>query len=68
MHIVRKKSKRCLLPSEQGGVASVGTSASGADVMAKVWLEEPWVLWAGFLILVILHFLPAATSARDGAS
>ena len=57
-----------MLPSDEEEEAFVGTSASSADVMAKVWLEEPWVLWAGFLVLVILRFLPAATSAKDGAS
>ena len=57
-----------LLPSDEEEEAFVGASASGADVMAKVWLEEPWVLRAGFLVLVILRFLPAATSAKDGAS
>ena len=57
-----------LLPSDEEEEAFVGASASSADVMAKVWLEEPWVLRAGFLVLVILRFLPAATSAKDGAS
>ena len=57
-----------MLPSDEEEEAFVGASASGADVMAKVWLEEPWVFWAGFLVLVILRFLPAATSAKDGAS
>ena len=41
--IVSKGNKSCLLPSERGGVASVGALASGADVMVKTWLEEPWV-------------------------
>ena len=41
--IVSKGDKSCLLPSERGGVASVGALASGADVMVKTWLEEPWV-------------------------
>ena len=31
--IVSKGNKSFLLPSERGGVASVGASASGADVM-----------------------------------
>ena len=60
--------KDCLLPSDEEEETFVGASASGADVMAKVWLEEPWLLQAGFLVLVILRFLPAATSAKDGAS
>ena len=39
--VVRKKNVRsCLLPSDGEETASVGTSASGADVMAKVGPEE----------------------------
>ena len=30
-----------LLSSDEEEEAFVGASASGADVMAKVWLEEP---------------------------
>ena len=33
--IVSKGNKSCLLPSERGGVASVGVSAFGADTMIK---------------------------------
>ena len=33
--IVGKGNKSCLLPSERGGVASVGASTFGADVMIK---------------------------------
>ena len=55
------------LPSERGGVASAGTSAFGADAMVGVLLEEPEVFWIVFLVLVILRFLPTATSARVSA-
>ena len=60
--------KDCLLPSDEEEETFVGASVSGADVMAKVWLVEPWVLRAGFLVLVILRLLPTVKSARDGAS
>ena len=66
--IIRKKNESCLLPSNEEEAASVGASASGVDAMVRAWLEEPWVFWAVLLVLVILRFLPAATSARDGAS
>jgi len=33
--IVSRGNKSYLLPSERGGVASVGASASGADVMIR---------------------------------
>ena len=39
--IIRKESESCLLPSDGEKVASVGASASGADVMVKAWPEEP---------------------------
>ena len=64
---ISRRNKSCLLPSERGGVASVGTSASSAAAMVRVRLEEPGVFWIVFLVLVILRFLPAATSARVGA-
>ena len=41
--IVSKGNKSCLLPSERGGVASVGASAFGADAMVRISLEEPGV-------------------------
>ena len=31
-----KGNKSCLLPSERGGVASVGASASGADAIVRI--------------------------------
>ena len=62
--IIRKENKNCLLPSDEEDTASVGASMSGADAMVRAWLEEPWVFWAVLLVLVILHFLPAATLAR----
>ena len=65
--IIGKEGER-LLPSDEEEGAFVGALASGADVMAKVWLVEPWVLRAGFLVLVILRLLLTVTSARDGAS
>ena len=50
----------------QGGETSSETSASGADAMVKVRLEEPGIFWIVFLVLVAFRFLPAATSARVG--
>ena len=34
--IVSRGNKGCLLPSERGGVASVGASASGADAIVRI--------------------------------
>ena len=65
---MKRRMRNYLLSSDEEEEAFVGASASGADVMAKVWLEEPWVLRSGFLVLVILRFLPVATSAKDGVS
>jgi len=33
---VSRENKNCLLPSEQGGVASAGASVSGADAMVRI--------------------------------
>ena len=33
--MIRKKSKDCLLPSDEEEIASVGASASGADAMVR---------------------------------
>ena len=33
--IIRRKDEDCLLPSDEEETASVGTSASGADVMVR---------------------------------
>ena len=40
---ISRRNESCLLPSKRGGVASVGTSASSADAMVRVRLEEPGV-------------------------
>ena len=64
---ISRRGKSYSSPSERGGEAYAETSASGADVMVRVRLEEPEVFWIIFLVLVILRFLPAATSARVGA-
>jgi len=64
--IISGESEIYSLPSEQGGETSSETSASGADAMVKVRLEEPGIFWIVFLVLVAFRFLPAATSARVG--